>query len=514
MILRRWTLVLALIIWLPFFLRPTQSRGQAAAQAPANQSTYTFHANTHVVLTDVTVTDANGNPVHGLPESAFHIFDNKQPQDIASFEEHSGLPAATILPASTHGIYIANIDMADQMYLNYQLTRFLNEQPQRQPLAIYLRAGSGCFLVQDFTSDRKLLLDAVHKSIPRFPPPGREYLSDFDTLHQMVVSLSQLPGRKNVLWFSGGSTLFLIPDAIPLQNDAAWRELYDDLDQERIAIYPIDARGLKVTFSPMMALATGQQQMMMEDEAKATGGKAFYNNNALKEITEHILDSDGSFYTLTYSPHNLHLNNKWHKVRVELSGASYHLSYRTGYFADGSIRDTDQPGRSRTRLLVNGEKLETTDLSSHPIIFQASIHPASDPSVGNLEKPTGSLTPPSAKKGAVLFSIRYTVPIGALTIRTVNGRHQLIFGVAAVALNRDGRRVARKADQITMTLNEEVFRRSPNLPIVLDEQLNLAKDDKFLYLGVWDTSSGRFGSIEIPLEVPKPSKHEKAAGRG
>ena len=97
--------------------------------------------------------------------------------------------------------------------------------------------------MQNFTSDHKLLLDAVHKAIPRFPPHEREYLTDFDTLHQLALSLSQLPGRKNILWFSGGSTSFLMPDAIPVE-DAAWRNLYDELDQERIAIYPIDARGL------------------------------------------------------------------------------------------------------------------------------------------------------------------------------------------------------------------------------------------------------------------------------
>jgi hypothetical protein len=65
-------------------------------------------------------------------------------------------------------IDIANLDMADQMYLNYELTKFLNEQTEGQPLAIYLRAGSRCFLVQNFSSDRKLLLDALHKAIPSF----------------------------------------------------------------------------------------------------------------------------------------------------------------------------------------------------------------------------------------------------------------------------------------------------------------------------------------------------------
>ena len=41
---------------------------------------------------------------------------------------------------------------------------------------------------------------------------GREYLTDFETLRQIAVALSQLPGRKNVLWFSGGSMRFLITE--------------------------------------------------------------------------------------------------------------------------------------------------------------------------------------------------------------------------------------------------------------------------------------------------------------
>jgi VWFA-related protein len=190
MIPRTSILVLALFLSSEALFLPTQSQEQSAARTPPGQSTYTFQTNTRVVLTDVTVTDANGNPIHGLPQSVFRIFDNKQPQVIASLEEHAGLPAATLQSASTAGVYsndyllhlpavlnivlidIADIDMADQMYLNYELTRFLNEQPDGQPLAIYLRAGSGCFLVQNFTSDRKLLLDAVHAAIPRFPPQG------------------------------------------------------------------------------------------------------------------------------------------------------------------------------------------------------------------------------------------------------------------------------------------------------------------------------------------------------
>jgi hypothetical protein len=113
-------------------LTQQQSTNGTASSQPA----YTLQQGTRIVLTDVTVTDKSGNPVHGLPASAFHVFDNKKPQVVASFEEHAGLPAVKLVPTS-HGVFtndylmhlppvlnvividIANIRITDQMWLNY-----------------------------------------------------------------------------------------------------------------------------------------------------------------------------------------------------------------------------------------------------------------------------------------------------------------------------------------------------------------------------------------------------------
>ena len=517
MLTRCLSTVLALLLSGSFFTASAQSLPQS--QSSANQP-YTIQISSRVVLTDVTVIDRNGNPVHGLPESAFRIFDNNKPQTIASFEEHTGTPAVKMEPASSpSGVYsndyllhlppvlnvviidIANLEIADQMYLNYELTKFFEDQPDGQPLAIYLRAGNGCFLVQNFTSDRALLMAALHKAIPRFPPTSREYLSDIDTLRQMATYLSQLPGRKNILWFSGGSTLYLRDDGESYYDSAMWRELYDELEQERIAVYPIDARGL-TTYSNISMFA---QQSLMNETARATGGQAFYNNNGLKEITDHVLNSDGSFYTLTYSPHDLHFDNKWHKVRMTLNEEGYQLSYRRGYFADGSPGGAEQSQKTnvRTRLLPDGEKVQLPAMRSLPIIFQASVRPASDPAVDSAHKLAVSIPAPPPKKGSVPFSISYSLPLDAFTQQTVDGKPKVIFGVAAVVLNRDGRAVDRRAERVTMSLNEDAARLHPNAPLAFDQRLNLKKDDQYLYLAVWDTTSGRLGTLQIPLEVSK-----------
>jgi hypothetical protein len=36
-----------------------------------------------------------------------------------------------------------------------------------------------------------------------------------------------------------------------------------------------------------------------------------------------------------------------------------------------------------------------------------------------------------------------------------------------------------------------------------DEQINLPVGDDYVYLVTWDEASGRFGTVEVPVTVPK-----------
>lgn len=80
------------------------------------------------------------------------------------------------------------------------------------------------------------------------------------------------------------------------------------VEKERIAIYPIDVRGLTVQ------TPNAFQQIRMREEAAAKGGEAFMNMNGLAQATQHILDTDGDYYTLTYSP-KARNDGKWHSVK-------------------------------------------------------------------------------------------------------------------------------------------------------------------------------------------------------
>jgi VWFA-related protein len=305
---------------------------------------------TRIVLTDVTVTDSSGNPIRGLTRSDFHIFDDNHPQTLSSFVEHTESPTAAPVAAPASSSVVSNdfllhppepvnvllidtttIRLIDQMYVYQQLTRFVDSLPPGEPIAIYNRSGDTTLLLQNFTSDHALLLAAIRRAVPHFRSPGAWYTSDLDTLQQMAAFLQQIPGRKNLLWFSSGSNLFLQPDPTDLADQPARAPIYDLLEAERIAIYPIDARGLTVNLPSYMPF----QQMQMEEDAQATGGIAFYNNNGLAQIASRIISNDSSYYTLTYAPQGLRRNGKWHHVKVTLDNPHYHLSYRRGYYDDG-----------------------------------------------------------------------------------------------------------------------------------------------------------------------------------
>jgi VWFA-related protein len=492
------------------------------AQAPdtstqSKQGGYVLHANSREVLTDVTVADDKGNPVNGLSRSAFHIFDNDRPEQLESFEEYAGIPAMVAAtsaasntfsneyllhpPASINIILLdtPTIDIVDQMVLNQELAKFVQTLPANQSVAIYERAVDGTIILQNFTSDHSLLLTAIHRAIPRLRQPGYGYASELGTLRQIAAFLSQLPGRKNVLWFTGGSNLFLRPNPTDPGIPSAYRalrDMYDELETERIALYPIDARGLTVATNQAM----GPQHLLMADMAEATGGQAWYDNNGLAQIASRVLDTDSHFYTLTYRPDNLKANNKWHKVKIAVDGGPYHLSYRRGYFDDGT--GTAHPHRkTRTVLHANGETFQGPDRHTEPIIFEARVQPsmATQPAI----PVQSNATIPPPKRNEEAYAVHYTVPLDALTQQAVNGETQISVGAAILAFNRLGRLTEHVAQKLTFSVNDEKLKENPTAKFGFDQQINLAKGQDYLYIAVWDTSNGRLGTLQLPLDVEK-----------
>lgn len=356
---------------------------RAAGQAPqppdapsadsSQKLSYTLKVYSREVLTDVSVTDKNGNPVTGLTEKDFLILDNGKPQQLASFDEHREQTTKLESGPATPGVFsnsllrhpppqvnallfdTTTIQIVDQMYLFQQMKRFVESLPPGEPVAVFTRWGDVTLQLSAFTDDHAVLLTAIKRAIPKLQSTGAWMANDMDTLRHMMVYLNEFPGRKNLLWFTSGSNLFLNADAnvnprlTAVAKAPDRRAIYDALETERIAIYPIDPRGL------MTGWPNPFQQMLMRQDAEATGGQAFMNTNGLAQAANHVVSTDGYYYTLTYSPHDLKNDGNWRRVEVKLDQKGYEMSYRRGYYDDGS-NQPGQHGKTRTMLVAGAKR--------------------------------------------------------------------------------------------------------------------------------------------------------------
>jgi hypothetical protein len=271
--------------------------------------------------------------------------------------------------------------------------------------------------------------------------------------------------------------------------------IYDLLESERIAVYPIDALGLTTDSG------RGIVHVQMEQDAHATGGLAFYNNNRLSTIASHIVVTDGDYYTLAYSPQNLPRDGKWHHVKVKLENVQYQLSYRRGYFDDGQ-NNLSAPGKTRTILRADGHTLQIPSDHSAPIIFRAQILPASALPVSST--PQTGLKRLSPKKGQTVYSIRYIIPAATIqpqaidqNIATDNLRSVVI------AFSHLGTAVASLPQSITVKVDQRKVQSDPDAFLTFDQQVSLPAGQDYLHLSVWDATTGRFGTVNLSLNVTK-----------
>jgi VWFA-related protein len=475
---------------------------------------FTLQVNTRVVLTDVTVTDPQGNPVTGLTASDFQVFDNGKLQKLSSFEPHEQRRAVA-RPAldreQFNNAYVLHpppqvnvllfdtttIEIVDQMYLFQQMKQFVDNLPAGEPVAIFARSGPMTLQLAAFTDDHATLTSAISKAIPQLQSPGVWMLNDIETLKQVADHLTQIPGRKNLLWFTSGSNLVLGADPMGISMDPGLRRaVYDLLESERIAIYPIDARGLVVYPEQGMKW----QQMQMRQDAEATGGVALMNTNGLALAAQHILSTDGNYYTLSYTPNNLKNNNKWHRVQVKLNGQDYQLSYRRGYFDDGTRgpNQTLAAVAPRKVLRAGGDTADVVGNKEKPIAFSVKILP-----VVGAAQPSPTDTP--LKKGERRYVLEYDVSAREVFPAKMQGDVGTDeLGTAVLVYDRNGELLSRKMLKWSLGVDERRAREASNPKLRFTQTVNLPKGQNYLYVGLWDMTSKRMGTVNANVEVEKP----------
>jgi VWFA-related protein len=158
------------------------------AQAPPLEKIPEFAVGTQVVRIDVVVTDDHDQPVAGLTQDDFAIFEDKHPQEITNFEAYSGGRLSSVpqrpeavAPGSggliegyqrrfvVFAIDDLHIDVGDLSGAKGAMRRFVHQQLQPQDQVAVVALSGALGLYQDFSDDPALLWRAISRVTPKMP---------------------------------------------------------------------------------------------------------------------------------------------------------------------------------------------------------------------------------------------------------------------------------------------------------------------------------------------------------
>jgi VWFA-related protein len=316
--------------------------------------------------------------------------------------------------------------------------------------------------------------------------------------------LAAYPGRKNVYWLSGGFPLqgqpfgvagysanapSLGPDTkgshpIPIQQKTD-----KELENARVAIYPVDSRGVAApdvagvtsadtTYTANVAIVTAKDNDLsaarrseMLEIAKATGGTAQFNNNIAQALRDDFNQAN-SYYTIAYRPPDTEWKGAYHRIQVSVNSRDARLLYRDGYYAESVAPATKPTGEEFRDALRLGAP------SEQAVQFTSQITKSGDAATIEYSVEPRTVDFQEDASGQLLTDIDFAV---------------MEYDVKGKVLDKSLIRLSGK-----MTMDQRAHLTSKTLSA--KQTIALKHGATSLVLGVRDRASGRFGRIEAPLE--------------
>lgn len=329
-------------------------------------------------------------------------------------------------------------------------------------------------------------------------------LVTLDAMHALSRMLGGLPGRKNVVWLTANLPFDLVPEDRAMTNEElmadlpgqgrqrsvsvnaagsmaaeqrnlhgqAIKEAESQLASASIAIYPVDLHGLisgmessassggsvysdsAVSNRAIIQVSSLQaSQGTMEEVAAQTGGKAYINQNEIKDGIALAASDEKASYTLGYYPENKKWDGKLRNIKVKVAQGGTQLRYRKGYFAiePGPAKDHNfeqdvaaalavdapatqisfmaqakptDPGKMRVVFLVDAHTLTAEDSGGNKkmnVNFYATVWGASDKSMTaqsiKVDKSFDAATYQQILDHGMMVPIDITIPAGGKELR-------------------------------------------------------------------------------------------------
>jgi VWFA-related protein len=310
-------------------------------------------------------------------------------------------------------------------------------------------------------------------------------------------SLSGVPGRKSLIWATGGFPFSMdSPASVP---GGYLSLLYERtmlaLNEAEVSVYPVDIRGLmnnsifadatrSISVTGLNASRQLSNRMWLQqskfdtlnDFADMTGGKAFYNTNDLAGSFQRAADDGKSYYMLGYYLDTQNNKPGWRKLQVKLDRKDVEIRARTGFFV--------------TNATMNPLLSRNTDMSN-------ALHsPIEGTGVPVTVQWLGVAANGDKKKATFLAHM----PAGSLTFDPA-GRDQLNFDFAALAYDKDGKEAGQAAQNFTRPIPADQLASVRANGVGFRNSLELGPGTYTVRFVVRDNVTGKIGSVTAPLTV-------------
>jgi VWFA-related protein len=367
-------------------------RAQQPTGIQKEDGVYTLHADTHLALLDVTVTDKHGQPVTGLTKDDFKLSEDGQPQTIKFFEEHAPVDPAVIAKEKAAAL-AAQIKLLDEQIVpvdpaeitrqkaaaiaGQPLNTFTNYEPfTGRPVTVLLLNELFPAMMRTAAAVNRRglerppsafpdplhrkMLDLVQSAPPDTPFAVYRLDSQFHLVQPMTTDRALLLARLDLLWKSPtpqfGSEQLINPTGLPPDAEIPTRRriFTDAMQQLASSLEVVQGRKNLYVFTrpfqcSVVQAATGCADGPFPDDnyylckwmdALEQGRMSIYRYYGQGNDFAHgfgctrsvDLGTSANYYTLYYTPTNGDWDGKYRATKVEVMEKDLHLAYRQGYY--------------------------------------------------------------------------------------------------------------------------------------------------------------------------------------
>ena len=434
------------------------------------------------------------------------------------------------------------------------LIKFLETSlPADQPVALMVLNGSGLHQVHSITTDPKILTEIVKRVDSHYNPAERRdesveqrqvllnslseqkaFAGDMETRSKLfeqlmddvqagfaqtraaettIISLEQLagcfagiPGRKSVIWVTGGFPFEPIDPRSFTGTDtsliSAYRRTWNKLNDANIALYPIDINGLEyfertrpLDSSSAFRAAAGsrnpnattfdfreQRQSTLISFASATGGKAFLNSNDIAGSFAKASDEASRYYLLGYYLRAGEDRAGWHKLKVHADLKHVNVRAREGFFL--AERGPKEQDRTKELQIALGAPADYTGVHFGLRLGPNGSH--------------GDSTQSPSEKRTEKFHVSF--PPGALEIDTQNGNNVTAEFVLLALVGE--KTVGQRLGAFELKLSPAELSRANRIGLGFDETFEVPPGEYEVRAAIRDAHSGKVGTVRTHLVVP------------